>query len=163
MVVFDIKGDINNDLFENIKLFFSTIKPYEDVQINISSLGGYVNSGEDIYDFLRMQPNHTIYTNAVGDCSSAAILVLLAAKPENRTANPNVRSLIHQVSTPIAVDSLSVDYITTNDADRLASDMHRVEDRIVNIYSEQTGRSKIEMHELLKREMTRFRMIKYEG
>lgn len=66
----------------------------KDFRFNINCPGGDVEEGFAIYDFLRTSGKN-IYTNIEGACHSMAIVLLLAAPKENRTANPNSRALIH--------------------------------------------------------------------
>ena len=60
----------------------------------IDSFGGDLHAGYKIYDYLKGR--NDVYCNVVGNCMSAAVLVLLGVKKENRTANEHARFLIHR-------------------------------------------------------------------
>lgn len=60
----------------------------------IDSYGGDLRAGYKIYDFLKGKED--VYVNVVGNCMSAAILVLLGVKKENRSANEHAQFLIHR-------------------------------------------------------------------
>lgn len=102
------------------------------VRINIDSPGGYISEGLKIYDFLRSS-GRQIYTNIVGDCHSMAVVILLAAPFENRSANPNARALIHRAYNE------SFGQINASDAQKIAKELELEESAILNIYQNRTS------------------------
>jgi len=65
------------------------------IDVFINSPGGDADAGFAIYDMMRfVKPR--IRTVCTGITASAAVIVLLAAKKEDRFALPNARVLIHQ-------------------------------------------------------------------
>ncbi len=79
---------------ETVQRIFEEHSDEKDFRLNIHCQGGDIAEGLAIYDFLRTSGKN-IYTNIEGACHSMAIVLLLAAPKENRTANPNSRALIH--------------------------------------------------------------------
>jgi ATP-dependent Clp protease protease subunit len=72
----------------------------EPIRIFINSPGGAADSGFAIFDMLRfIKPEVKII--CAGLVASAAAIILLGAKHENRMSLPNSRILIHQPSTMI--------------------------------------------------------------
>lgn len=115
-----------------VKDIFATNESETDFKLNIHCDGGSVSEGLAIYDFLRTS-GKTIHANIEGKCHSMAVTLLLAAPKENRTANPNVRALIHKVR------GLVVGYETADTLQAYSEDIKKEEDAIINIYAERTG------------------------
>lgn len=103
-----------------------------DIRIDINSYGGSVDEALTMYDLLRMSGKN-LYTNIIGECHSAAVILLLAAPLENRSANRNARALIHKVYCPV------VDMMTADDAMAVAKSLKDAEDSIIDIYEDRTG------------------------
>ena len=93
-----LSGEINMELAEKLiknLLVLEAMSPTEPIYLYINSPGGDVDAGFAIFDIIRfVQPE--IIAIGTGLIASAATLVLLASKPENRYALPNSRYLIHQ-------------------------------------------------------------------
>ena len=117
-----------------------------EFKFNINCDGGSVHEGLRIYDILRTSEGKTYFTNIEGGCHSMAVCVLLAAPFENRTANPNARSLIHEVRTYLW------DGLTADEAKVLGDQLAMEQDSILNIYAERTGKPKEELEVLMKEE-----------
>jgi ATP-dependent Clp protease, protease subunit len=69
--------------------------PEKDISLYINSPGGSVTSAMAIYDtmqFIRCD----VATICIGQCASAAAVLLAAGAPGKRSALPNSRILIHQ-------------------------------------------------------------------
>lgn len=161
MIFLDVKGIIDNEqvkvfmeMFNGESYIFSveTVRrvldenPNEDsITLNIDCDGGSVEEGLKIYDLLRMS-GKTIYTNIVGGCHSMAVIVLLAAPSENRTANRNVRALIHRVYTGVC-EMLSAD--TCID---IAESLVMEEQAILDIYVDRTGTDRARLEEVMREE-----------
>lgn len=116
----------------SIKALFEKFPNEIDFHFDIHCPGGEVNEGFAIYDALRSSGKN-IYMNIDGDCHSMAVVLLLAAPLENRTANPNCRALIHKV----------YGYALGGTADELeaaAKETRDMQNSILDIYADRTGR-----------------------
>lgn len=133
---------------DSIKQVFAKNKGESDFKFNIHCNGGSVSEGLAIYDILRTS-GKTIHANIEGSCHSMAIIILLAAPAENRTANQNAKSLIHRVR------AIPYDALTADEARTLASEIEHEEDCIAQIYSERTGKNKAACLALMKAEKIR--------
>ncbi len=118
---------------ESVQRIFAENPDETDFRFDIHCDGGSVLEGLAIYDFLRGS-GKTIYTNIEGGCHSMAVVLLLAAPKENRTANANARALIHEVQIPIDGEVL-----TTSELESLQDEAHREQDTILDIYADRTG------------------------
>lgn len=78
-----------------------------------------------------------------------AVVLLLAAPKENRTANPNARALIHEVYTTV------VDSMTATELRELANAIEVEQNAILGIYADRTGYDRNELETLMKEEKTR--------
>lgn len=79
-----------------------------------------------------------------------AITLLLAAPKENRSANPNCRALIHKVRT-----SMCDCGATADELERIAEDIRREENAILDIYADRTGTDRAILESLMKEEKVR--------
>jgi ATP-dependent protease ClpP protease subunit len=120
----------------------------KEFKFSINCDGGTVSEGLRIYDVLRTS-GKTLYCNIEGGCHSMAIVLLLAAPKENRTANPNSRALIHEVRGG-SWDILKADELRT-----LADEIDREQNAILDIYAERTGYDRAELEILMKEEKMR--------
>jgi len=92
-----LSGDINKELAEKLIRNMLLLEAEGDVPIKvfIDSPGGDADAGYAIFDMLRfVRPE--IVTVGMGTVASAAALVHLAARKENRLSLPNAHFLIHQ-------------------------------------------------------------------
>ena len=119
-----------------------------EFKFNINCDGGSVSEGLRIYDVLRTS-GKTLFCNIEGGCHSMAIVLLLAAPKENRSANPNSRALIHEVRGG-SWDILKADELRT-----LADEIEREQNAILDIYAERTGYDRAELEVLMKEEKMR--------
>lgn len=161
MTYIDVKGIIDNDqvrammefwgggqeIFsvETVNRFLADNPNETEITLNIDCDGGSVEEGLKIYDALRMS-GKIIFTNITGGCHSMAIVVLLAAPPENRSANKNVRALIHRVYAGVC------DYVSAEDCLDMAEDLIREEEAILDIYVERTGAERDMLAEVMREE-----------
>lgn len=130
---------------ESIRTALASAPDDPDVQININSCGGMTSEGLAIYDILRTSGKN-IHTNIIGKCHSMAVCILLAAPPENRTANPNARAMIHKVHAP------GFGEMTAEEAMDLARYIAMEEDAILDIYEERTGQPRDVLETLMDAE-----------
>jgi ATP-dependent Clp protease protease subunit len=78
-------------------LFLESQDPEKDISFYINSPGGSVTAGMAIYDAMQVvRPQ--IRTFCIGQCASAAALLLSAGAKGKRYALPNSRVMIHQPS-----------------------------------------------------------------
>lgn len=126
---------------QGIKDLFSKYANETDFYFDIHCPGGEVNEGFAIYDALRTSGKN-IHMNIDGDCHSMAVVLLLAAPFENRTANPNCRALIHKV----------YGYATGGTADELesaAKETRDMQNSILGIYVDRTGKPREELEAIM--------------
>lgn len=116
---------------DTIHEIFESNPTETDFKFNINCDGGSVSEGLRIYDVLR-NSGKNLYTNIENSCHSIAILLLLAAPAQNRTANPNSRSLIHHVY------GYGID-INATQAQDMADTLRQEESAILAIYQDRTG------------------------
>lgn len=102
----------------------------KDIKLQIHCDGGLVSEGLALYDCLRTS-GRNIYCNVEGDCHSMAIVLLLAAPKNQRTANPNASFLIHEVQGDVSGSTTAVE--------RYAEEMRELQERIIDIYADRTG------------------------
>lgn len=119
-----------------------------DFKFNINCDGGSVSEGLRIYDVLRTS-GKTLHCNVEGGCHSMAIVLLLAAPKENRTGNPNMRGVIHEVRGG-SWDALKADELRT-----LADEIEREQNAILDIYVDRTGQDRLLLENLMKEEKNR--------
>lgn len=132
--------DFVQRLFEN--------NPSEtDFKFNIHCLGGEVEEGLAIYDYLRTSGKN-IHMNIEGSCHSMAVTLLLAAPAENRTANPNCRALIHKVWSYAGGG-------TADDFEAAAEVCRSLQNSILDIYADRTGKDRTELETILNEQRER--------
>ena len=133
---------------DTIHRIFEEYPDENEFKFNIDCDGGTVSEGLRIYDVLRTS-GKTLFCNIEGGCHSMAIVLLLAAPAENRTANPNSRALIHEVRGG-SWDALKADELRT-----LAEEIDREQNAILDIYADRTGHDRTELETLMKEEKQR--------
>lgn len=163
MIEIDIKSDIANKdesiwmewlglseafSLDLVKRIFEENKEEKDFKFNIHCRGGSVSEGLAIYDYLRTSGKN-LYTNIEGSCHSMAVIMLLAAPKENRTANPNSRSIIHQVRAGVC------DWATADDLRSIADDVEKDQKAILDIYADRTGYDRAKLETIMKEEKER--------
>lgn len=133
---------------ETIKRIFDENPDDKDVYFNFNCDGGYVSEGFAIYDYIRTS-GRNIYCNIEGGCHSMAIVMLLSAPLENRTAQKHAQSLIHCVRADL-YGALTADELAS-----LAEEIKHDEERILDIYADRTGEDKDTLRELMHEEKMR--------
>ena len=126
-------GGLSGLSFQDIDKFIASI-PEDDGEINltINCRGGMTDQALAMYDALRAT-GKTISAEVIGECSSSATLLLLAAKKELRKAHPNASILIHNpyISGFVEGDAKRIGNI--------AESLEDVREQFLNIYVERTG------------------------
>ena len=124
---------VNGVSFLDIDKFVSSI-PEDDAEINltINCRGGMTDQALAMYDALRAT-GKTISAEVIGECSSSATLLLLAAKKELRKAHPNATILIHNpyISGYVEGDAKKIGNI--------AESLDDVRNQFLDIYVDRTG------------------------
>lgn len=118
----------------------------DEYTLRIHSNGGCVDEALAAYDMIRTS-GKTFYAHVEGNCHSAAILLLLAAPMENRTATPNSTALIHDIYTFAEGNP--------DDMRKQADEGERLRGIIADIYSERTGISRDEALQYIAEEVVR--------
>ena len=117
-----------------------------DIKLNIHCDGGSVTEGFALYDCLRTS-GRNIYCNVEGGCHSMAIVLLLAAPKNQRTANPNSQFLIHEVQGGVEGSTTAVE--------RYAEEMRDMQERMLDIYADRTGYDRAALAEAMAEEKMR--------
>jgi ATP-dependent protease ClpP protease subunit len=128
-----------------VRKVFERNKVEKDFRFNIHCNGGFVSEGLAIYDIIRTSGKN-IYTHIDGACHSMAVTILLAAPPENRSANVNARALLHRVRMGVCDD------MTAEELTAAAKSCVAEENNILRIYAERTGNSEADMRKLMNKE-----------
>ena len=104
----------------------------DDIKMYINSPGGDADAGFAIFDMIRfVKPK--IKAICAGVAASAAVIILLGAKKENRLSLPNARVLIHQPSTGI--------HGTAADIQIEATEILKCREKINRLISVETGQA----------------------
>ena len=119
--------------FTDIDRFIAEIPENDDaINLTINCRGGLTDTALAMYDALRAT-GKTISAEVIGECSSSATLLLLAAKKELRKAYPNASILIHNpyISGFVEGDAKRIGNI--------AESLEDVRNKFLDIYVERTG------------------------
>ena len=119
----------------------------KEAELNIHCDGGSVSEAFAAYDILRTSGKN-IKANIDGGCHSAAIILLLAAPAENRTANKNATALIHDVTGYVGC-------VNPTEAKKAAEYLESQRERILNLYAERTSRPIDELRNIMLEEKER--------
>ena len=126
-------GGLSGMSFLDIDKFIASI-PEDDADINltINCRGGMTDQALAMYDALRAT-GKTISAEVIGECSSSATLLLLAARADLRKAHPNASILIHNpyISGYVEGDAKRIGNI--------ADSLEDVRNQFLDIYVERTG------------------------
>lgn len=133
---------------DTIKRIFDEHPDEKDVRFNFNCDGGVVSEGFAIYDYIRTS-GRNIYTNIEGGCHSMAIVMLLAAPLEHRTAQRHAQSLIHCVRADFYGTA------TAEELERYAEELKADEEKILDIYADRTGEDKETLRALMHEEKMR--------
>ena len=126
---------------ETVQEKFSQISEEEkEVKIHLNCIGGSVDAGFKIYDFLQTQKRdfgRTIYTVADGACASMGSVIFLSADKENRSITSNAKIMIHLPL--VGMRGNSVDLLT------MANELEAENERFAQFYADRTGADKAEL------------------
>jgi ATP-dependent Clp protease protease subunit len=124
--------------YNDIQAFLDSVGDDNRIDVEIHSCGGNCIEGYAIYDALRVSGKEIACT-VVGTCASMATVILLAAPIERRAMYQNARLLIHNPFIP-ELGKATID--TLNSA---LNSLNSEKERMLNIYTERTGRSREEL------------------
>lgn len=133
---------------DTIKRIFEEHPNEKDVRFNFNCDGGVVSEGFAIYDYIRTS-GRNIHCNIESGCHSMAIVLLLAAPLEHRTANKHAQSLIHCVRAEFYGTA------TAEELERYAEGLKADEEKILDIYADRTGEDKETLRTLMHEEKMR--------
>ncbi len=153
-IIGDIDSQLATEFMEGIKTYYVA---GEDVEIELNSTGGFINSAIYIADVLRfLQSQHSKITILnTGDVMSAATIIWLVC--DERIWDPRYSFLIHN---PYMQN-------VSGDADHLikqAIELTEVEEDIVELYCVTSGKTQDEVRELMSQErpMTLDELIEFK-
>jgi len=105
---------------------------HDDIKMYINSPGGDADAGFAIFDMMRfVKPK--VKAICAGVAASAAVIILLGSRKENRFSLPNARVLIHQPSTGI--------HGTAADIQIEATEILKCREKINRLISVETGQA----------------------
>lgn len=115
----------------------------KEIELSINSPGGNCIEGMAIYDRLRSLEGHNIKAEVIGECSSMASVVLMAASV--RRMHQNARICIHK---PRFAD-FYLPTMTEDEAKRAYEDLHDETQRLKKIYLDRTSFSEEDLDKLM--------------
>jgi ATP-dependent Clp protease protease subunit len=129
-----VSDEVNKKMAQQImaQLILLEADSGEDIKMFINSPGGDADAGFAIYDMMRfVKPR--VKAICAGVAASAAVIILLGAKKENRFSLSNARVLIHQPSTGI--------HGTAADIQIEASEILKCREKINRLIAAETGQT----------------------
>ena len=123
------------------------IEKKEPLYIEIDSCGGDFYAGLEAYEAIRNSETE-VYAEVKGKCFSAATIIFLAIKPENRNCTPLSQFLIH---SPI-LSTEEINSLNLKESEELTSDIRAEYDKLKNIYLERLSASSEVIDELMTSE-----------
>ena len=129
-----VSGNFDDELYQKttelLSLFLSKRDNYSGITIFITSLGGSAHIGLALYDLLK-SINTSIYTVALGECTSSA--TLLFSLGEKRFIGKNTVCLIHSISMD------NDGYSNARDINELYSRMKLYNSKMLDVYKRTKG------------------------
>lgn len=143
--ILKIYGDIGSDISDTmVSDFLDRNKEATDLIIRINSCGGDVQTGWNIYDYLK-NSGKKIKTVGEGKVYSIATVIFLAG--DEREILPNSDGVIHM---PRIVDPTGT--FQADDFRFMTDYMDKEEEKILNLYSEVTGQDREKLKTYMKDE-----------
>lgn len=138
-----IRGEIGEGYFSLIDVIdqVKNLGEVESYDVYISSIGGSVETGFDIYDYLRSLKK-PIKTIGVSEVMSIATVIYLAG--DTRVLRQNTEFMIHLPWT--------MGIGTAEELNEISDFVKEAENRIVNFYTKQLNQPKEAIYPLLKNE-----------
>jgi ATP-dependent Clp protease protease subunit len=113
------------------------------IDMSINSPGGSCLEGFAIYDAVRAQEGCIVTAEVIGECSSMASIILMAASV--RRAHPNSRICIHK---PRYADFYT-ETMTEEEAKKIYNDLHDETERLKKIYLDRTKMTEEQLESLM--------------
>ena len=135
--IIDIVGDVESPMFAYVRsaVMFLRSRNAPDVQVFITSPGGNVDVGLDVYDLLRLYPGKktaTVYDKA----ASMGAMILQACDVRRSAKHSHI--LIHHISRGF----ISLDVLRSKKKSaEWREDMEKSQKRLYDILSERTGKT----------------------
>lgn len=133
---------------ESVRDTFDAFPDEKEIKFDIHSSGGSTYEGFAIYDYLRTS-GRKIYCDINGSCHSMAVIILLAAPFENRSANRNIKSLIHRVRAGVS------GMYTSEELKTISDEIAKEEALILDVYADRTGTDREVLANLMAEEKVR--------
>ena len=136
--IIDLCGEVNQEMVFYVRACIVELKANDnpDIEILISSGGGRVKFGLDIYDMIRMYKGQTTGKVFQGAHSIAAIILQGCDK---RLITKHSEIMIHHIS----INQVSLDVLRNRKkVEELKKDMERDQQSLYDILSEKTGHLK---------------------
>jgi ATP-dependent Clp protease protease subunit len=127
-----LSGGIDKEMAEKLirQLLLLEADGDDPIKVFIDSPGGDADAGYAIFDMLRfIKPD--VITIGMGTVASAAALVHLAAKKENRLSLPNAHFLIHQPLSGIRGVATEIEIH--------AKELEKLREKINHLIAHETG------------------------
>ena len=129
--------------FSDIDRFIADIPEDDDnINLTINCRGGMTDTALAMYDALRAT-GKVIAADVIGECSSSATLLLLAARKDLRRAHPNASILIHN---PYICGFVQGD---AKQIGNIAESLDDVRNKFLDIYVDRTGASREVLSQLM--------------
>ena len=127
-----LSGEINKEQAEKLikQLLLLEADGDDPIKVFIDSPGGDADAGYAIFDMLRFV-GPDVLTIGMGTVASAAALVHLAAKKENRLSLPNAHFLIHQPLSGIRGVATEIEIH--------AKELEKLREKINKLIADETG------------------------
>lgn len=119
--------------FTDVARFVEELPEGEDINLDINCRGGLISEAWAMYDTLRAT-GRKITAEVVGECSSAATILLLAAAKGERRSHPNATFLFHYPYVDGIFEPMRAD-----DVEKLGRALTKEGQRLVSLYVERTG------------------------
>lgn len=113
------------------------------IDMSINSPGGSCLEGFAIYDAVRAQEGCIVTAEVIGECSSMASIILMAASV--RRAHPNSRICIHKPRYA----EFYTETMTEEEAMKIYNDLHDETERLKKIYLERTKMTEEQLEALM--------------
>jgi len=140
-----LSGEINKKLAEKITSLLLVLdsESQDPIKVFIDSPGGDADAGYAILDMIRYVKS-PVYTISNGLSASAGVIIVLAAKKENRFSLPNSRFLIHQPSSGM--------FGPASDIKIHAEEILKLKKRVIELIADECGQDYEKVEEDIKRD-----------
>lgn len=113
----------------------------EDITLEINSPGGVTSAGSEMYTALK-QYSGNVEVHIVGDADSAASIIAMAG--DKVLMSPTAMMMIHRAGVNGASGN-------TDDLASTKQALDQIDQNLVNVYADRTGKSKDEIYDLMSK------------